>query len=204
MSTKFRRGVKPHENFSSFNKLWHRLYKGLGFNRAPLPPKTKAKEYIVRATKSLEKPRRLLIQTILMAPTACDRVRVLEPDRLSATIPGVRTVSGVKSADYNAPLPGEEKVFIWQRTIMDYPGFLPKLRELLRRDYLIIAEIDDDPLRRPEYGKIDFSVTEVVMGYKPLRNPWENTCDNIIPMWQSFRINWLICPTAHLLTRPTR
>lgn len=142
--------------FQQFQQIMAPALQGLGIQPATFATQTKAKEYIVRATKSPVKPRRLLIQTILMAPTACDRVRVLEPDRLSATIPGVRTVSSVKSADYNAPLPGEEKVFIWQRTIMDYPGFLPKLRELLRRDYLIIAEIDDDPLRRPEYGQNKF------------------------------------------------
>lgn len=142
--------------FQQFQEIMAPALQGFGIQPATFATQTRATKYIVLATKSPIKPRRLLIQTILMAPTACDRLRVLEPDRLSATIPGVRTVSSVKSADYHAALPGEEKVFIWQRTIMDYPGFLPKLRELLRRDYLIVAEIDDDPLRRPEYGQNQF------------------------------------------------
>ena len=142
--------------FQQFQEIMAPALKGLGIKPTTFATQTKATEYIVRATKSSVQPRRLLIQTILMAPTACDRVRVLEPDRLSATIPGVRTVSSVKSADLNVPLPGEEKVFIWQRTIMNYPGFLPKLKELLQRGYLIVSEIDDDPLRRPEYGQNQF------------------------------------------------
>ncbi|NEP43947.1 MAG: glycosyltransferase family 4 protein, partial [Okeania sp. SIO2H7] len=60
--------------------------------------------------------------------------------------------SAVKSADLSAPLPAEEKVFIWQRTIMTYAAHIPQLKNLLQRGYLIVAEIDDNPLRRREYA----------------------------------------------------
>ncbi len=142
--------------FEKFQQIMAPALQGLGISAATFATQTKATQYIVRASKSSKAPRRLLIQTILMAPTACDRVRVLEPDRLSATIPGVRTISSVKSADLNVALPGEEKVFIWQRTIMSYPDYLPKLKHLLQKGYLIVAEIDDDPLRRPEYAQNRF------------------------------------------------
>lgn len=147
---------KTTPEFQQFQQIMAPALQGFGIQPATFATQTRATQYIVRATKSQVQPRRLLIQTILMAPTACDRLRILEPDRLSTTIPGVRTVSSVKSADFNVPLPGEEKVFIWQRTIMTYPGFLPKLKELLRRGYLIVSEIDDDPLRRPEYAQNHF------------------------------------------------
>ena len=140
------------ENFAQFQQLLHPMVKALELKSSDFATETGAEHYIVRSTKSTIPPRRLLIQTIIMAPTGCDRVRVLEPDKFSATIPGVRTVSGVKTVELIPPLPGEEKVFIWQRTIMQYPGYIPKLKELLKQDYLIVAEIDDNPIRRREYA----------------------------------------------------
>lgn len=140
------------ENFAHFQQLLHPMVKALELKSSDFATETGAEHYIVRSTKSTVPPRRLLIQTIIMAPTGCDRVRVLEPDKFSATIPGVRTVSAVKSAELIPPLPGEEKVFIWQRTIMQYPAYIPKLKELLQQDYLIVAEIDDNPIRRREYA----------------------------------------------------
>ncbi|MEG4392237.1 methyltransferase domain-containing protein [Microcoleus sp. BROC3] len=140
------------ENFVRFQELLHPMVKALELTSSSFATETGAEHYIVRSTKSTVTARRLLIQTIIMAPTGCDRVRVLEPDKFSATIPGVRTVSGVKTAELIPPLLGEEKVFIWQRTIMQYPGYIPQLKELLQQGYLIVAEIDDNPIRRREYA----------------------------------------------------
>ncbi|MCC3491073.1 MULTISPECIES: methyltransferase domain-containing protein [unclassified Microcoleus] len=140
------------ENFAQFQQLLHPMVKALELKSSDFATETGAEYYIVRSTKSTVQPRRLLIQTIIMAPTGCDRVRVLEPDKFSATIPGVRTVSGVKTAALITEFPGEEKVFVWQRTIMQYPAYIPKLKELLKQDYLIVAEIDDNPVRRREYA----------------------------------------------------
>jgi SAM-dependent methyltransferase/glycosyltransferase involved in cell wall biosynthesis len=140
------------DNFVHFQQLLHPMVKALELTSSNFATETGAEYYIVRSAKSPIPPRRLLIQTIIMAPTGCDRVRVLEPDKFSATIPGVRTVSGVKAAELIPPLPGEEKVFIWQRTIMQYPAYIPRLKELLQQDYLIVAEIDDNPIRRREYA----------------------------------------------------
>ncbi len=91
-----------------------------------------------------------------MDSQVCGTMRVLEPDKLSATIPGVRTISAAKTADLNVGLPQEEKVFIWQRRILHYPRDLQKLKFLLEKDYLIVAEIDDNPLRRPEYAQNNY------------------------------------------------
>ena len=144
------------EEFPEFLRLMAPIIPALGIDSATFATQTGAAEYLIRATKSPTPPRRLFIQTIMMAPTGCDRVRVIEPDTFSATIPGVRTFSQVKSANLNAGLPNEEKVFIWQRTILSYPDSIPQLKQLLQRDYLIVAEIDDDPLRRPEYEENNF------------------------------------------------
>ena len=140
------------ENFAQFQQLLHPMVKALELKSSDFATETGAEHYIVRSTKSTVPPRRLLIQTIIMAPTGCDRVRVLEPDKFSATIPGIRTVSGVKTAELITPFAGEEKVFVWQRTIMQYPAYIPQIKELLKQDYLIVAEIDDNPIRRREYA----------------------------------------------------
>jgi glycosyltransferase involved in cell wall biosynthesis len=147
------------ENFAQFQELLHPMVKALELESSSFATETGAEYYIVRSssrasltTKTPVPPRRLLIQTIIMAPTGCDRLRVLEPDKFSATIPGVRTVSAVKTTELIAPLPAEEKVFIWQRTIMQYPAYIPRLKQLLQQGYLIVAEIDDNPIRRREYA----------------------------------------------------
>lgn len=139
-------------DFLQFQKLLEPLVQALGINPQTFATQTRAQSYWVRAINDLTPPRRLFIQTAVMAPTACDRPRVLEPDQLSNTIPGVRTVATIKSSDCVPAFPGEEKVFIWQRTIMTYPAYLAPLKYLLQNDYLIVAEIDDNPIRRREYA----------------------------------------------------
>ena len=145
------RGQKD-EQFRQFLELMKPMVQALGLEAQRFATQTAAERYLIRATPSEKPRRRLLIQTVMMAPTACDRLRVLEPDRLTQTQPGTRAVSAVKSFPSATPIPGEEKVIVWQRTIMSYQDYIPKLRELIRQNYLIIAEIDDNPLRRREYA----------------------------------------------------
>ncbi|MEM1171065.1 MAG: methyltransferase domain-containing protein [Cyanobacteria bacterium P01_H01_bin.35] len=144
------------EEFEKFLQLTQPLVDALGLDGKKFATQTAAEYFIVRATNSPIPPRRLLIQTIIMDPKVCGTVRVWEPDKFSSTIPGVRTISTVKTADLNVGLPQEEKVFIWQRTILNYPSDFYKLRSLLEKNYLIVAEIDDNPLRRPEYAENNF------------------------------------------------
>ena len=103
-----------------------------------------------------EQPRPLLVQTMLLSTMCSDVIRVYEPDHMINTLPGVRTVSAVGTADLNIGRPGEDKVFIWQRQRLKYPDDLAKQQELLRRGYLIVAEIDDDPLFWPEHPENRF------------------------------------------------
>lgn len=145
-------GGQVSSEFPKFQEIMAPIVNALGINYQQFGQQTSAEYFIVRSTKLTTPPRRLLIQTAIMAPTGCDRLRVLEPDSLSATIPGVRTFSMVKTLQGINPIPGEEKVFIWQRTIMSYDYYIPKLKQLLQADYLIVAEIDDNPIRRREYA----------------------------------------------------
>ncbi len=144
------------EEFEKFLQLTQPLVDVLDLDGKKFATQTAAEYFIVRATNSAIPPRRLLIQTIIMDPKVCGTVRVLEPDRFSATISGVRTISAAKIADLNVGLPQEEKVFIWQRTILNYPSDFHKLKSLLEKNYLIVAEIDDNPLRRPEYAENNY------------------------------------------------
>ncbi|MGB3402562.1 MAG: methyltransferase [Microcoleaceae cyanobacterium] len=147
---------QKQESFQQFLNLFKPIIQQLEINEHQFITQTAASRYIVRAIKTAIPPRRLLIQTAMMAPTACDRVRVLEPDRLGATTPGVRAISAAKAFPKVTPLPQEEKVFIWQRTMMSKQQHLPLLKQLLQQDYLIVAEIDDNPLRRKEYADNDY------------------------------------------------
>ncbi len=141
---------RTQENYQTFQKILSPVIQALNVDPRQFAVQTGAFQYVVRALKSQQPPRRLLIQTMLMAPLPCDRVRVLEPDSLSATIPGVRTVSTVKTAELSIAQPGEEKVFVLQRPIVRNPDDLPTVQKLLRQGYLIVVEIDDDPMHSPE------------------------------------------------------
>ncbi|MGB3558400.1 MAG: methyltransferase domain-containing protein [Geitlerinemataceae cyanobacterium] len=110
-----------------------------------LARQTQAARYLVRAIKSPQPPRRLLVQTLLISTIASDTVRVYQSDRLLRTIPGVRTISQVNKSELRKALPDEAKVFIWQRDRWSLQQAIEKQRVLLRLGYLTIAEIDDDP-----------------------------------------------------------
>lgn len=149
------RGVKG-EQFEKFQQILNPVISALKLEAGDFAVRTGALQYVVRAVKSSVTLRPLLIQTMMMAPLGCDRVRVLEPDRMSATIPGVRTAATVKTADMGVAQPGEEKVFIWQRGFLRNPDDIPKLKKLRERGYLLVAEIDDDPMRWPGHQENQF------------------------------------------------
>jgi len=163
------RGQK-NENFQTAQKLLAPTLQSLGINAEQFAIQTGAVQYVVRALKSTQPPRPLLIQTMIMAPLACDRVRVLEPDQFSDTIPGVRTVSSVKSADLGIARPEEEKIFIWQRGSLQ-PDELAKIQTLLGKDYLIIAEMDDDPRCWPEHEQNQFLTYRACHGIQTTTEP---------------------------------
>lgn len=174
------RGVKGEE-FEKFQQILAPVLPALGLEAADFAVRTGALQYLVRATKSSVTLRRLLIQTMMMAPLACDRVRVLEPDRMSSTIPGVRTAATVKTADLNIAQPGEEKVFIWQRGFLQNPDDLPKLKGLLQRGYLLVAEIDDDPMRWPAHEENNFFTYRAFHGVQTSTEPLAEFLEKINP-----------------------
>jgi SAM-dependent methyltransferase len=147
---------RENPDFQTFQKTIATLLQKLAIDPATFASQSATETYLIRAQKSAIPPRRLLVQTNMMGSWPVYRVRVLEPDAFTRTIPGVRILETVKSAPLNVGLPHEEKVFIWQRSILRHPQDFPILRKLIELDYLIIAETDDDPLYRPEYEHNQF------------------------------------------------
>jgi SAM-dependent methyltransferase len=140
-----------------FQQLMKPILPALEVSFAEFVERTRAFQYLVRATKAAP-PRRLLIQTALALPP-CDRVRVLEPDRFLGSIPGVRTVSAQSGLNLEPGDSGVEKVFIWQRTALAAEEGLLRQRDLLHRGYLVVAELDDAPENWPEHReKIAFTL----------------------------------------------
>jgi 2-polyprenyl-3-methyl-5-hydroxy-6-metoxy-1,4-benzoquinol methylase len=145
-----------NEQFQKFQQIVKPILEQLQISPSQFATQTYALQYIIRAVKAQTPPPRVLIQTVIGTPQVCDHARVLLPDRFLGTIPGVRTVSGEQATTINVAKPQEEKIFIWQRRILEYPKSLQSLKTLLQAGYLIVAEIDDDPLRRPEYAANHF------------------------------------------------
>lgn len=141
------------EGIEQFQEIIRPVVERLGINPKAFFEQTGALQYVIRAVKGSAPTRRLLLHTMLGETKVCARVRINEPHSFLATIPGVRNLSEVKIAHLDRTFPGENKVFIWQRMLVDN---IVKQQELLRRGYLIIAEFDDDPLRWPGHQANDF------------------------------------------------
>ncbi len=132
------------KEFETFYPHIDSLGAHLKVDRNRLKLLSETHQYILTGAKT---QRRLFIQTLMMAPLACDRIRILEPDEFSNRITGVRAVSSVQSATLSLAEADEEKVFIWQRALLKPETALTQQKNLLQRGYLIVSEIDDDPLR---------------------------------------------------------
>jgi glycosyltransferase involved in cell wall biosynthesis len=143
----------PGPDFQQVQQLFAPLVQALGQDPGRFAQQTAAFQYVVRAVKAAFAPKPFLVHTLLVAPLGCEHVRVHEPNRLLNTIPGVRAVASVKSADVLPMEPGEERIFIFQRPILRREVDLSVLKQVLRRDFVIVVEMDDDPSRWPEYAQ---------------------------------------------------
>jgi glycosyltransferase involved in cell wall biosynthesis len=135
-----------------FIKLIQPLLEHLGMPSAQISPLLLAQGFFFRASKNPLSLRKLFIHTFISAPIGCDRVRVLEPDHFSASNPGNRVVQARvgEGINLNLAYENEEKIFIWQRALLRYPGDIQKQKLLMDNGYLIVAEHDDDPYFWPE------------------------------------------------------
>ncbi len=139
------------QQFEKFQTLITPLVEYLGLQSDNFQKIARAQAFLVRATKSPIKSR-LFIQTFIAAAAGCARIRVYEPSNFTSTIPGTRNINILRNQPINMgmALPAEEKVFIWQRALLLYPQDIKRQQALLQRNFLIVAEHDDDPYFWPE------------------------------------------------------
>ena len=140
------------EQFDRFLQAALPLAQYLGLSPENFKLTSQSIGYIVKATKIPLTVTRLLVQTFIAAAAGCDRIRVLEPDRFTASIAGTRTISATvnQTMRLNVAFPDEAKVFIWQRALLLYPQDIQKQKAIAQKGYLIVAEHDDDPYFWPE------------------------------------------------------
>ncbi|PLS69260.1 MAG: group 1 glycosyl transferase [Cyanobacteria bacterium M5B4] len=141
-----------HQSFQQFIQQISPVLQLLQISPSQFQYLSASQYLILRALKQPLKQPKLLIQTCITAPIGCDRVRVLEPDRFSKTLPNTRInqVRLGQSIPLNLAAADEYKVFIWQRALLLYPQDIQKQKLLKDRGYLIVAEHDDDPYFWPE------------------------------------------------------
>jgi len=147
----------PNAEFDRFQQVMAPALSGLAIDPASFAVQTQAVQYLVRAVRAAEPPRRLLIWSLLGSAVG-SAVRIGEPGRFLATIPGVRTRSGtgLQFDDLARTWPGEERVFLQQRVIIPRDDHLRLQRALLAEGYLIVAEFDDDPGHFADLVQTDF------------------------------------------------
>jgi glycosyltransferase involved in cell wall biosynthesis len=142
--------IQPPEQFLS---ACTPLLESLDIDPDGFRLQTNAYQYVVRAVHTTTLLSKLLIYT-RTTPTIYKLVRVLEPDRFSATLPGVRTVQTLDAIDVNIARSDEAKVFIWQCPFLDYPLEAEQLiatqKALRQAGYLVLVELDDLPSAWPE------------------------------------------------------
>jgi glycosyltransferase involved in cell wall biosynthesis/SAM-dependent methyltransferase len=143
--------AEQSQQFEKFQTLIAPLVEYLGLQSDRFQKIARAQAFLVRATKSPIKSR-LFIQTFIAAAAGCARIRVYEPSNFTSTIPGTRNINILRNQpiDMGMAMPEEEKVFIWQRALLLYPQDIKRQQALLQRDFLIVAEHDDDPYYWPE------------------------------------------------------
>ncbi len=139
------------QQFEKFQTLITPLVEYLGVQSDRFQKIARAQAFVVRATKSPIKSR-LFVQTFIAAAAGCARIRVYEPSNFTSTIPGTRNINILRNQPINLAmaLPEEEKVFIWQRALLLYPQDIKRQQAILQRNFLIVAEHDDDPYFWPE------------------------------------------------------
>ena len=112
----------PSGELDRFQSVMAPVLSALAIDATSFAMQTRAVQYVVRAVRAIGLPSRMLIWSLL-GSTIGSEVRVAEPERFLATIPGVRIKSGtgLQFDDLGRTWPGEQKIFIEQRVIIPRP-----------------------------------------------------------------------------------
>jgi len=147
----------PSGEFDRFQEVMAPVLSALAIDATSFALQTRAVQYIVRAVRASSPPPRMLIRSLLGSAIG-STVRIAEPERFLATIPGVRTMSGtgLQIDELGRTWPGEQKIFIEQRVIIPHADHLRLQRALLAHGFLIVAEFDDDPDHFAELVRMNY------------------------------------------------
>ncbi|MBR0285172.1 MAG: glycosyltransferase [Selenomonadaceae bacterium] len=103
--------------------------------------------YALRAVKG-ERPRSMLIQALLGESIVTSRIRVEEPLRFCATIPGVETQNYTKGVPLKTAEEYAQRVLLRQRIrFLDPQEARSTIRQVSSLGYLLLGEIDDSYTR---------------------------------------------------------
>ncbi len=142
--------------FGAFQRAMRPALHALDVNAREFAEATGTLGLTSRAVRSPPR-RRVLVQADTLAPVAaCNEIRVHGPNRMLATIPGIRIVEAAGIVTSKAARREEQKLLLWQRPVLLLPDGLSKLRRLIQAGYLIVIEFDDDPARWPAIEENDF------------------------------------------------
>jgi precorrin-6B methylase 2 len=181
----------PSGELERFQQIMAPVLSALAIDPASFAAQTRAVQYIVRATRASDPIQRMLIWS-LVGSTIGSQVRIGEPERFLANIPGVRVRSGtgLQFDELGQTWPAEQKIFIEQRVIIPHADHLQLQRALLAYGFLIVAEFDDDPEHFAELKSTDFfalkschcvqTTTEVLADTLRAFHPHVKVCPNQI------------------------
>ena len=136
-----------------FAELMQPVLASLQIDPVRFASQTAAIQYVVRAGRRKASP--LLLQVRTLSPVGgVNALRIDQPNRCLATVPGLHIVQKVKSAP---ALVTEiaDKVMLFQRPILTRDD-IPALDGLRRAGYLLVTEFDDHPMRWPAIAGNDY------------------------------------------------
>ncbi|MBV8128171.1 MAG: methyltransferase domain-containing protein [Planctomycetaceae bacterium] len=188
-------------NAERFRQIMTPVLGPLGIDPARFAAQTQAVQYMVRAVRgpapgaTATSCRRLLLWSLLGSVIGSE-VRIQEPHRFLATMPGVRVVTGtgLQFVDLGRTLPGEDRVFVEQRVVIPIGDHLQLQRVLLEQGYLIVAEFDDDPLHFSELVSSDFFALRSCHGVQTTTEPLAQVLREYNPNVQVFPNQLAILP----------
>jgi hypothetical protein len=143
--------------FAQFMQIAESLLRALAIDPATFATRGQPAQFVIGAIRNGPPPARAVIWSLLGAATGSE-VRIKEPSEFLATIPGIRIVAGpnISLEHLDRTHPGEKKVFVQQRIVIPRADHVRLQQALLARNYLVIAEFDDDPEQFPALVADDY------------------------------------------------
>lgn len=146
------------------------LAETLGLASNKLSRDLTAFQWIIRAVNGPAPERLPIVGLGIKKIAGVTDARIDYPLAALATLPDTRVVWS--SDDLVIPRDWQPGVFVLQRQFMSDPAFNAQMEKLIARGWVLVADMDDDPYRWPEYVESDFAafrrVHAVTVSTEPL------------------------------------